>query len=132
MLDFCLLHYLLSPDNKVMTLFIASVIIPYIPFFKLLTKNPKILLYLKVWFCYIGIILWHWRIFWFIITVVEVIFISLFILQLKNIFFRWGSHIYMSLFPSVHPFVHPSVCLSICQSIHLSHTISQEPNIIWS
>ena len=36
-------------------------------------------------------------------------------------FFRWGTHLYMSLFPSICPsFVRPS------------RTISQEPYIIWS
>ena len=38
--------------------------------------------------------------------------------------FRWGTHLYVSLFPSVCP----SICLSLC----LLHTISQELYIIYS
>ena len=35
-------------------------------------------------------------------------------------FFRWGTHLYMSVFPSVHP------------SVRLLRSISQDPHIIWS
>ena len=38
---------------------------------------------------------------------------------------RWGTHLYMSLFPSIHlpvcPSVHPSVCPSVVQ--HISGTV---------
>ena len=31
--------------------------------------------------------------------------------QLEDPFFMWGTHLYMSLFPSVHPFVRHAPCL---------------------
>ena len=44
----------------------------------------------------------------------------------KPLFFRWDSHLYMSLFHlSIHPFIY---LLSVC----LPCTISQEPYNIWS
>ena len=44
--------------------------------------------------------------------------------KFENTFFRWGTHLYMSLFPSVCP----SVCLSVCRAAYFRNRTLSDHN----